>query len=75
MSKTKIIFGREIMYSDGCAAETAVRFDSSYRLGNDDQSYVKIEGVGEPAVVRVDHIPQLIEWLQEVARLDNEARK
>lgn len=69
-----VVFSRALLYSDA-STETGVEFDPLYRLGRDnDDSYVRIEGVGEPTHVRVDHIPQLIEWLQQVSTLDVQYR-
>ena len=71
----KIIFSRAILYSDCSGVETGVEFDPTYRLGRDnDVSYVHLKGVGEHIPVRVDHIPQLIEWLQGVQELDEDFR-
>lgn len=71
----KIIFSRAILYSDCSGVETGVEFDPTYRLGRDDDaSYVHVKGVGDAIPVRVAHIPQIIEWLQGVAELDEEFR-
>lgn len=66
-------FSRAVLYQDSADIETGVSFDPTYRLC-DDRSYFEIKGVGEPATVRVDHIPLLIEWLQSIAVADEEHR-
>jgi hypothetical protein len=69
------IYSRAVLYSDGGSIETGVAFDPTYRLGDDDQAYFHIKGVGsEELSVRVDHIPYLIEWLQDVAAADEAYR-
>lgn len=69
-----VIYSRAILYNDASGIETGVSFDPTYRLGEDDKSYVAIEGVGDGVKVCVDHIEHLIEWLQSVAELDAEYR-
>lgn len=69
-----VTYSRAVLYADGSAIETSVEFDPTYRLCDDDLSYVHIKGVGEDATVRVDHIPYLIEWLQDVMAADEAHR-
>lgn len=70
-----VIYSRGLLYSDGSGIEAGVEFDPTRRLGNDDLSYFEIEGVGsEKLSVRVDYIPYLIEWMQDVAAADEAYR-
>lgn len=69
-----VTFSRAILYGDASGIETGVSYAPTYRLGDDDQSYVKIEGPGGDVHIRVDHIPYLIAWLGEAQAADDEAR-
>lgn len=73
--KSKVIYSRALLYSDASGIETGVAFDPTLRLGDDDHSYVEVQGVGEPIKVRIDHIPHLVEWLEEAASLDSGIRE
>jgi hypothetical protein len=67
-----IVYSRGIMYSDQSGIETGVSYDPTYNLL--DQSYVNITGVGEDLSVRIDHIPLLIEWLQDIYNIHNDMK-
>jgi hypothetical protein len=71
---TTTTMSRELSYDDGSGPRVKVSFDSALRLGNDDISYVRIQGVGEDTLVGVNDIPFVIDALQEAARLDAIAR-
>lgn len=65
---------REILYDDGSGPRARVTFDSAYRIGKDDASFVRIEGVGEGVLIHVADIAFVIDALQEAQRLDDAAR-
>jgi hypothetical protein len=73
LPKTRATMSREIMYDDHSGPRTAVQYDSHYRLGDDPERFVQIEGVGGEISVHLIDVPFLIEALQLAQELDEEA--
>lgn len=70
----KATMSREVLYEDGSGPRCKVSYDSTYRLCDEDHSYVQIEAVGGDIHVRVSDIAMVIEALTEVQMLDRQAR-
>lgn len=68
----RIIMSREIRYDDNSGARVRVLFDSDDRLGDANERFVRIQGVGRDDVwVTLTDVPFIIECLQAVLEADS----
>ena len=65
---------REILYEDGSGPRCKVSFDSTYRLGDEDHSYVCIQGVGGDIHVCISDLDMIRSALEEAETLDRLCR-
>jgi hypothetical protein len=70
----KATMSRETVYEDGSGPRCRVSYDSGYRLGDDDCSFVQIHGVGGEVHVHMKDVSMMIEALQEAQTLDRQVR-
>lgn len=66
---------RSINYDDGSGPRCEVSFDSAYRLGDDEDRYVRIVAIGarDGALVNLKDVPFLQAALEEALRLAEQA--
>lgn len=65
---------REAFYDDGSGPRCGVSFDTHFRLGSADESYVTIEGVGGEIHVLISDLNMLRSALAEVESLEHRWR-
>jgi hypothetical protein len=74
----KATMSREVLYEDGSGPRCKVVYQSDYRLGREDDSYVNIQAVGgsetDGIQVNMKDVDMLIDALKEAQALDRQCR-
>jgi hypothetical protein len=60
----------QVMYPDGYGTRAGVEYDSHYRLGNEPDRFVKIEGIGGNVHLHMRDVAFVIEALREAQEID-----
>lgn len=63
------ILSVESRYEDGSGPRTKIRFDSSYRLRDPNEQFVRIDGVGGDVLIHLKDIDMVIEALQRIKEI------
>jgi hypothetical protein len=66
----RAVMAKQVMYEDGFGVRAGVSYDSHYRLGNEPDRFVKIEGVGGDVHLHMRDVAFVIEALTAAQDID-----